>query len=1250
MGVLTQTHDGLKFTESPANISYGTTNIITITSAGNVGIGTTSPSKKLEVNGSFKLGTNAYIEYGGVYPYTITTANTAAVGNLVFSAGLGSAAYESRIDLQGTNVGTTAGITLSTASSARLVVTNNGNVGIGTTSPAALLDVYGTFNATGVVSGAGLISNKIGNASTSGTGWFKIAKVDSRGGGVIKLSFTGGSYGPVTYVIKYHKDWASTTTLKLEKYGANNYITDVRFIQDDSDSKYYIEFLTASDSLSFQVYHDWTLGYNASTTMYTDTLSAGASSGTTTASLPFVTYGTSTYNQHVSSALGIGTASPLRNLHVVGNFAVNGASGQYYGVNIGGGEGSNPYVLIGDWHNASANLTWDSTNRFLRIDSQYSTSGAPIVFSGNDGAIEYMRITSAGNVGIGTTSPNRGLTISRSNEYASLNIYKTNTTNQIVYLGTGSSGADDDAILQLFDAATEKVRVFTAGNSWFNGGNVGIGTTSPGSTLDVVSSGINIYRATDASGQYRWRVDQNFDMFMTNSAGVDKSGVKNDGSAYFLGSVGIGTTNPTYKLDVYGDIRSGGADPVMLLQPDSGTYTFFQKLSTSNGDYLRLYDGTSYSMFWKGGNVGIGTTNPGALLDLRKDTNSAAVIRVRNANGGTGDYAGLQLANDTSTNGGGIIIFGSQTAYTSPYNPNGTYVYSNRSGGISITSEAAAPVYIATSNLVRLYVKSDGNVGIGTTSPGARLHVNGSFKTTLDGTYDMGILNEYVSTYVTRTRFGRNASGSSSNLEIYYDIAGTEEARITRNYPNAVLKFNKGSDTHMIINASGNVGIGTTSPAKKLDVRGGYFITSDGGTNEEAFVQGGSGYAYFGNYSTGKAAFGNSENWTTLVADGGNVGIGTTSPSTKLHVYQSGAADAEILVTSTYADGYDAQITLQNTHTGGRSYEILSTNNSRGTIGGGKFVINDRTADDSAARLVINSSGNVAIGSNDASYKLDVSGGIRATDYFISSANSTVGGISNRDWVFLGPQGDAASNAAGAIIGDINGAKYGIYGGSYDLTFSKHRSDTDTFHPALTILGSSTTDSSPDVYITNSLGIGTNSPSQKLSVYGNIYLRGSDYITWSNGDAQIDSTSYHLRFHTYDGVSALVERMRITSGGNVGFGTTSPSYKIDVSGGAIAIRGNAAGNSLRFDDSGGTSRNAMYVDTSNYLNIGNSNYSGLKLIHSTTTGPNTSGFGGQDVQQAIGTVDDGTVLAAPAAWLEVRVGTTDYVIPMYTTA
>ena len=107
---------------STGQSEYLTKALFTVRNTGNVGIGDTTPSYKLTVPGSFKLGTNAYIEYGGVYPYTITTANTAAVGNLVFSAGLGSSAYESRIDLQGTNTLTDAGITLN--SKALTVVTN----------------------------------------------------------------------------------------------------------------------------------------------------------------------------------------------------------------------------------------------------------------------------------------------------------------------------------------------------------------------------------------------------------------------------------------------------------------------------------------------------------------------------------------------------------------------------------------------------------------------------------------------------------------------------------------------------------------------------------------------------------------------------------------------------------------------------------------------------------------------------------------------------------------------------------------------------------------------------------------------------------------------------------------------------------------------------------------------------------------------------------------------------------------------
>ena len=123
-------------------------------------------------------------------------------------------------------------------------------------------------------------------------------------------------------------------------------------------------------------------------------------------SLEFITASSTRAVINSAGNVGIGATSPLRKLHVVGDLAINAGTGQYYGVYINGtGEGANPSITIGDWHNASANLIWDSTNRLIRIDSQYSTNGAPIVFSGNDSAIEYARFTGTGNFGLGNNNP-----------------------------------------------------------------------------------------------------------------------------------------------------------------------------------------------------------------------------------------------------------------------------------------------------------------------------------------------------------------------------------------------------------------------------------------------------------------------------------------------------------------------------------------------------------------------------------------------------------------------------------------------------------------------------------------------------------------------------------------------------------------------------------------------------------------------------------------------------------------------------
>ena len=109
------------------NHTDGTERLVILPTSGNVGIGVTGPSKKLEVAGSYKLGTNAYIQYDAGYPYTINMLNTASVGNLILNAGAGSSGFESKIELQGSNTVGAAGITLSTGSTTKMQITVNGS-------------------------------------------------------------------------------------------------------------------------------------------------------------------------------------------------------------------------------------------------------------------------------------------------------------------------------------------------------------------------------------------------------------------------------------------------------------------------------------------------------------------------------------------------------------------------------------------------------------------------------------------------------------------------------------------------------------------------------------------------------------------------------------------------------------------------------------------------------------------------------------------------------------------------------------------------------------------------------------------------------------------------------------------------------------------------------------------------------------------------------------------------------------------
>jgi hypothetical protein len=127
-------------------------------------------------------------------------------------------------------------------------------------------------------------------------------------------------------------------------------------------------------------------------------------------------------------------------------------------------------------------------------------------------------------------------------------------------------------------------------------------------------------------------------------------------------------------------------------------------------------------IYYNTGLVGIGTSGPGAALHVIR-SNSTDSVRFGNLT--SNSVVNVQLQNDATTNGAGLAFFGSAFSSTAQYRADGMYVYSNRSGGVTIHAEGANNVYIATNNQERIQTTSAGDVLVnGTGWAGSRFQVN----------------------------------------------------------------------------------------------------------------------------------------------------------------------------------------------------------------------------------------------------------------------------------------------------------------------------------------------------------------------------------------------------------------------------------------------------------------------------------------------------------------------------------------------
>jgi hypothetical protein len=278
-------------------------------------------------------------------------------------------------------------------------------------------------------------------------------------------------------------------------------------------------------------------------------------------------------------------------------------------------------------------------------------------------------------------------------------------------------------------------------------------------------------------------------------------------------------------------------------------------------------------------------------------------------------------------------------------------------------------------------ILSDGKVGIGTSSPSAKLYIN--------------------------------QLSASTGLEVYVNDVGTSKIADLKGYDNVL-----GVVSRMVVQANGNVGIGDTTPTEgKLVVRGdantnGLFVGGNSTTGQSygALINAGtnSSDANFRLYDqTGSTSY-------MFVRGDGNVGIGTSSPSSELQVAGSSAIDTGILVTNS-RNGVGMALRLDNTNNGagkgsGIKWESggfvtgAIITRSVGTAASGDapgymtFHTSNDSSEDLAERMRIDSSGNVIQGNNGShSWTADnntlfASGGIGVTansDWSLQLAGST---------------------------------------------------------------------------------------------------------------------------------------------------------------------------------------------------------------------------------------------------------------------
>ena len=443
----------------------------------------------------------------------------------------------------------------------------------------------------------------------------------------------------------------------------------------------------------------------------------------------------------------------------------------------------------GSLNNCPIGASTPSTGAFTTL-----TASGDVNFDSNTLFVD----ASTNNVGIGSSAPDKRLVVAGAGSEIVIDDTDATDTPRLRFRESGSTSGSvsTDAGELIFDSGTtERMRIDSSGN-------VGIGTTSPSSTLHIentTSSGAYINYDGQSNTEFGLRIESNaaggnfesdFDNGGTalldlyaNSASVSGGDIlvaRTQSATPVLlvkgnGNVGIGTA-PSHKLDV----NSGGTNQVALFESTDATAYIeladntgsAQLVTPANGD-LRFYTGgsgagnlgTSGLSIDQSQNVGIGDDTPSYKLDVNGDFRATGALRDSSGDAGTSG----QILSSTGTGTNWI----------------------NNTGGSSQWVTTGSDIYYNT-----------GNVGIGTTTPSDELHVVGVGKVTTAVLTPLVKSGNGAGNVILQ---GGNSGGA--NIELY----GESHASVANNayYDAASHNFRSadGSTQHVTIASNGDVNV-----------------------------------------------------------------------------------------------------------------------------------------------------------------------------------------------------------------------------------------------------------------------------------------------------------------------------------------------------------------------------------------------------------------------------------------------------------